>query len=272
MPGTHPTPLSGPIPATIPLKPPPLAKVFLQVRFSPMARIVRDEFFADFQEALADEYPSARKEHELFLPAGPAAEPQRAELWRMRDQEDHWKLTLATAFVTLETDAYPGKDLFFQRLARVLEAVGTHVEPRLVERVGVRYICRLEQEDDLVRLPELVRPEVVGVAAVPGAQPKLLLTQSQYPLEEHVWLVARWGIVPPNLMIDPGLPGPENGRSWILDVDVYEEVERPFDAEALRTQALRFSRLQYRFFRWAIEPAFLLRFGADPELVNRLEV
>lgn len=271
MPGTHPSPLSGSIPATIALNPPPLATVLAQVRFSPVARIVREEYFADFQEALEDEYWATSKEQELFLPTGPGAVSQPADLWRMRDQDDRWRLTLATNFVALETSAYPGKVDFFARLGRALDAVATHIRPKLVERVGVRYIFRLEQEDDLERLGEFVRPEILGATAVPEAEPQFLLTQSQYALEDGVSLVARWGIVPPNFMIDPAFGAPQGGRNWMMDVDVFDESPQPFDAETLTEQALHYSRLQYRFFRWAIEPAFLLRFGADPDLVAQLE-
>ena len=187
----------------------------------------------------------------------------------MRDEDQRWRLTLATSFVALETTAYPGKDGFFARLGRVLEATAAHIRPRLVDRVGVRYICRLDKEEDLARLSELVRPEVLGVAGITDAEPELLLTQSQYA-SDGATLVSRWGIIPPKLVIDPALV-PLEGRSWLLDVDVFGEAPQPFDAEGLTAQALGYSRLQYRFFRWAIEPAFLLRFGADPALVSSVE-
>jgi hypothetical protein len=52
-----------------------------------------------------------------------------------------------------------------------------------------------------------------------------------------------------------------------MDIDVFDERREPFEIDTLVQRALEHSRRQYRFFRWAVEPAFLLRFGADEALV-----
>lgn len=187
----------------------------------------------------------------------------------MHDEAEQWRLTLTTSFIALETTAYPGNDAFFARLRTVLDAVQSHIRPSRVERLGVRYVCRIDAEDDLANLAGLIRPEVLGVTCLKKDSPELAITQSQFALEEAT-LIARWGILPPDVVTDPTL-SPIGRRSWLLDVDVFDEIKRPFDAEALTEQALAHSRSQYRFFRWAIEPGFLRRFGADPAIVAALE-
>lgn len=265
--GTAPSPASGPIPATIPLNPPPIELALVQVRFAPVLSVAQDEFFGAFQQELLAEYPLTTKDHELVI--GPDMAARTTDLWRMDDERGAWRVTLTSGFVAFETRAYPGKAPFFERLGRVLDAVERHVRPPRVERVGVRYVCRIEDETDLARLDELVRPEVVGVARQGADEPTLALTQCSYDLGDAT-LGARFGLIPAGLVFEPMLRTAE-GRSWILDVDVFDEHKRPFEAETLAAVALDYSRLQYRFFRWAIQPEFLRRFGADPEIVAALE-
>jgi uncharacterized protein (TIGR04255 family) len=270
-PGTAASPFSGDVPETIPLHPPPLAQVLVQVRFSAVASIVLTDFFAPFQQALIDKYPLARKDQEIVL-INPqtGAPPQTAELWRMADESETWRVTLAAGFVTLECRRYPGNKEFFARLDEVLTAVATHIRPRLVERLGVRYVNRLEDDEDLKSLTTLIRPEILGLCALTedGVRADLALTQSAFSLND-VQLAARWGILPPSITTDPGLEAVPH-RSWLLDIDVSDAVVRPFDVEQLSEQAFDYSRIEYRFFRWAINPAFLARFGAEAALVSQL--
>jgi uncharacterized protein (TIGR04255 family) len=134
----------------------------------------------------------------------------------------------------------------------------------------VRYIQRIIEPSDLARLAEYLRPEIVGVSAVhdDGARIGLCLTQTQAVLED-VQLSARWGLLPPNKGIDAAIQ-PVEVPSWIMDIDVFDARPERFDGPALAQRALEHSRRQYRFFRWAVEPAFLLRFGADPKAVGAL--
>jgi uncharacterized protein (TIGR04255 family) len=246
--------------------------VLVQVRFAPVSAVVREDFFAGFQQAVMEEYPLAQPEQEVVLLPGPDQAPKTTGLWRLGDIADEWRLTLAPGFVALESFAYPGSEHFFDRLRRALEAVEAHVRPPRVERLGVRYVCRITAEEDLERLPELVRPEVAGIASLndSGVAAELSLTQSTFLLEGRQ-VSARWGILPPHARVDPAIrAAPE--RSWMLDIDVFEERKRPFDAEALTNEAVAHSRTQYRFFRWAVEPAFLLRFGASEEEVAGVRV
>ena len=271
MPGTTPSPFSGEIPATIALDPPPLVLVLVQVRFASVASVARDEFFAPFQQELMGDYPLVGREQELILGPGPQPVPQAAALWRLTDEDERWRVTLATSFVALEARSYPGHGEFFRRLEQVLRAVQLRVRPPRVERLGVRYACRLEDVADLAALPRLVRQEVLGAAALDdaGIHPEVSITQSSFSLGQ-ARLTARWGLLPANAVTDPTLPA-TGRRSWVLDIDVFDEERRPFDAQGLMSAAFDYSRLQYRFFRWSVEPAFLLRFGANPHEVAALK-
>jgi uncharacterized protein (TIGR04255 family) len=270
MPGTADHPFTGPPVETIPLSPPPLARVIAQVRFSPVLAVSDEAFAGQVQQRLFDEYPIARADMEigvLFSPGSEAPTPHQTRLWRFQTPDESWRVTLATSFVALETTAYVGHEDFFGRLERVLEVIAELVRPPQVERMGVRYIQRLTEPDDLARLSEYVRPEIAGVCALAddGAQINLCLTQTQAVVDDaHV--TARWGVLPAAAGVDPAIE-PVETSSWVMDIDVFDERREAFDPADLSQRALEHSRRQYRFFRWAVEPEFLLRFGADEELV-----
>lgn len=274
MPGTADLPFTGPPVPAIALDPPPLARVLAQIRFSPMLVVADEAVAGQVQRRLDADYPLVRGDIELAITFGPGAAPSPAaapsRIWRYHDPADDWRVSLASNFVALECASYPGHEEFFARLERVLAVVVDVVSPNQVERTGVRYVQRLSGSDDLARLAEFVRPEVAGICVVEdgGAELALCLTQTQATIAD-VQLSARWGILPPGTAVDPAIP-PMDERSWVMDIDVFDELRGSFDAQALTRRALEHSRRQYRFFRWAVEPAFLLRFGADEALVAEL--
>jgi uncharacterized protein (TIGR04255 family) len=274
MPGTANRPFTGPAVETIPLDPPPLARELTQIRFSPVFVVADEAFAGQVQQRLRDEYPIVRGEVEFGIAFVPGTEPPQAavptRLWRFHDPAEDWRVTLSSTFVSLETTDYVGHDDYFGRLRRVLDIVGELVEPPEVERTGVRYIQRLTDPNDLARLPEYVRPEILGACAVQddGAEVALCLSQTQALLDD-VRLTARWGLLPPGTGVDPAIH-PVDTPSWIIDIDVFDERREAFDPAALAERALDHSRKQYRFFRWAVEPAFLLRFGAAEAHVQAL--
>ncbi|MGH3117653.1 MAG: TIGR04255 family protein [Gaiellales bacterium] len=270
MPGTADHPFTGPPVEPIPLTPPPLARVLAQVRFSPVLAVSDEAFAGQVQQQLFDEYPFARSDIEIGVMLAPGAEaptPHQTRLWRFQDTAETLRVTLATGFVALETTDYVGHEDFFGRLERVLTVIAEFVRPPQVERTGVRYIQRLTEAEDLAHLADYVRPEVAGTCAIhdEGTEITLCLTQTQAVMDD-THLTARWGILPPAAGVDPAIE-PVDAPTWVMDIDVFDERREPFDAAALAQRALEHSRRQYRFFRWAVEPAFLLRFGADEALV-----
>jgi uncharacterized protein (TIGR04255 family) len=274
VPGTAVTPFAAqPVP-TIPLDAPPLSSVLVQVRFSPVLEVAEEQVAGRVQKALRLDYPYVTAETELAFTFAPEAEapptPVPTRLWRFAGEEGGWRVSLASGFVSLETKAYAGHEDFFGRLRGVLDAVEEIVAPPAAERVGVRYTQRLTDDGDLARLAEFVRPEVLGTSAVRDGDHSfaLCLTQAQTQFDD-VTLSARWGLLPTNAGIDAVIP-PLERPSWVMDIDVFSERRQPFVSGDLAARALAHSRRQYQFFRWAVEPAFLLRFGADPSLVDAL--
>ena len=265
------TPLVGPPPAEVPLRNAPLVKVLAQLRFPLIASIEQRSFVAPFQEAIRRDYPILRPEESRGIALGPSgligeARPNR--LWRFNQVEGAWRVTLAPDFVSLETTSYSSRDDFINRLLVVLEALREHVDPRVVDRLGVRYIDRVS--GPILRdLPTLVRPEVLGVLGSP------LAGQAQRAISENVFILPdgsgqvmiRWGLVPAHSTIDPGLVDPIDGASWLLDADAFRLFQaesagsHQFRVDQIVDQARGFAERIYSIFRWAVTDQFLQRYG-----------
>lgn len=275
MPGTARSPFN-PVdtPTTILLRDPPLARVLVQVRFAPVLAVASESFVGPFQQALADRYPigSSGIEFAINIPAPvegpPTGDPTR--LWRFETVDGSSRVTLATSFVAFETELYVGHKAFLAALLHVLEAVAEHIKPAQVQRVGIRYVQWLTESADLERLGELFRPELLGVVAAPEAAEHLdlCLTQARHSVD-GVTLAARWGRLPAGTGMDI-IVQPVDTPSWVFDIDVFDETRSLFDPGELVERAESYSRRQYQFFRWAIEPAFLARFGANAKEVAEL--
>lgn len=263
-------PLAGPPPAEVPLAAPPLVRVVAQVRFPVIASIEHKAFIASFQEAIRKEYPILRPEQSTGVALGTRGVIHQRTLtaWRFHDTGGDWRVTLGTEFLALETGRYRSRDDFLSRLRRVLDAFVTHLDPRVVDRIGVRYIDRIEGED-LVDLPTLVRPEVSGILTTPmAAHASHAVAENSFVLPDGSGqVIARWGLLPADGTVDPGALEPIARPSWFLDVDVFQswqDTNHPFEVEALVTQARGFTERIYSVFRWVVTDAFLRRYGGEP--------
>lgn len=252
-------------PETILLAHPPLVRVLVQIRFAPILAVANESFVGPFQQALVDRYPISSGDVEVAIALSPTGEPPTpTRLWRFASVDESSRVTLATSFVSFETQRYEGHEPFFADLETVLAATEAYVKPVRVMRLGIRYVQRLTEPADLARLGEYFRPELLGVVTAVGAAEHLdlCLTQARHSID-GVTLAARWGRLPGDAGLDVADPVP--GPSWVFDIDVFDEDATVFDMAELVERAKRYSRRQYQFFRWAVEPSFLERFGAKPE-------
>jgi len=251
-----------------------LARVLVQVRFAPVLAVANEAFVGPLQQALAAQYPigSSGVEFAINVPAPAEAPPTAIEtrLWRFESVDGSSRVTLATSFVAFETERYEGHEAFLAALLHVLEAVAEHIKPVQVQRLGIRYVQWLTEAADLERLGEFFRPELLGVVAVSEAAEHLdlCLTQARHSVD-GVTLAARWGRLPAGTGMDIIIQ-PVDAPSWVFDTDVFDDARSSYDPGELVERAARYSRRQYQFFRWAIEPAFLERFGANASEVAEL--
>lgn len=259
-----PAPFSGPPPAEIALKRAPLVRVLGQITFPLIAKLAQQDAIAAFQESIRASYPLLTPEHVNHIELTPGTEPRvRAEtIWRFASSDQIWRVSLAASFVSLETTAYTSRQEFVQRLIDVARALETTVDPKLVLRVGVRYINRVEGAA-LEHLADLIKPEVLGVLQTPFKDAaQHLMTESLLRTQEGQ-LLARWGSLPAGATVDPQALEPIAAPCWILDLDLFATEQATFSADTIGAQVLAFAQRHYTVFRFVVTPAFLTYYGSD---------
>ncbi|WNY35392.1 TIGR04255 family protein [Curtobacterium flaccumfaciens] len=142
------------------------------------------------------------------------------------------------------------------------------VDIPVVERVGVRYLNRIVDQDVMVRLDELVKPEVLGYQAlVPADATEVGLVQAINQVEYNVGggtLQVRSGVLAPGQTVDPSV-APVSGPSWILDLDASAQVDSRFDIDDALERAGRLSDTAYDLFKFVIKNGFVEHFGRREE-------
>ncbi len=246
----------------VPLPKTPLIKVLAQIRFPAVLRIKQDDFIAPFQEALRARYPILRQEMETGFQLGPdGMTPVSNRTWRFKDKEGAWQVSLASDFVALDTSAYTSRKDFIERIREVMTALDDLISLAVVDRIGIRYVDRLEGE--LLRnLSKNVRTEVLGLANLAatleeGVTVGHSVTDNRVFLADDTQLVSRWGYLHPGVSYDPSVEASDN-PSWILDMDMATTETTDFDLDGVVDRCRLYSDRLYRFFRWAVTDDLLI--------------
>jgi uncharacterized protein (TIGR04255 family) len=244
----------------------PLVRVLAQVKWDELTQFKSgfDRKAEELGEVLESDYPMSSRMQGVQFDVGPAGVAQRQgdPVHRFSSAEDDWRVYFAPTFVTLETSRYETRDLFCDRLEALLSTISEIASiPRAV-RLGYRYVNRISKQDDLEALTSLVRPEMLGGRSIPlpsGAVFRHSLSESLFSTNEGS-LLAKWATLPANASIDPTIEAVD-GPSWVLDLDSFSETRSDFTPSALVNRIKGLSTLGYGFFRWAVTPDFLERFG-----------
>jgi uncharacterized protein (TIGR04255 family) len=258
----------GPI-AEVPLAAAPLARVLAQVRFPRLTALATGPETANaFAAAMSHDYPILTEQHEVSItitPEGVTQAPGTARVWQLRTADEQWQVTFGDTFLALDTAAYGTRTDFAARLVQAWKQFADVVGPPFVERVGVRYINRVDSETILADLPTLIRPEALGevsAALESGVQLVHSVHEALYHLDGLNGLQARWGFLPPGTSLDPTLQ-PVPGRSWVLDLDAFRLGRHDVTPEEMGKHVHELAERAYRYFRWVVTPQFLTRFRGD---------
>ena len=256
-------PLKGKPPKEVPLKNAPLIRVIAQVRFPVIAATQKDEFIAPFQEAIRPHYPILRPERIRNLILGPEGQSEGppAVVWRFSDMTAGWRVSLGRDFLAIETTSYESREDFFARFRFVAEALEKHVNPRVMDRLGVRYIDRVVGKE-VEKIASMLRPEICGVAStVLRGDASQVLREALFSTPEGASLRARWGLIPAKGTTDPAAIEPVDDVSWILDLDMFSNESGPLESGKLLEDARSYAERIYAFFRWAVNDRFLETYG-----------
>jgi uncharacterized protein (TIGR04255 family) len=264
---TLPPPFSGSPPTEVSLSRAPLVRVLSQIRFPQILNILKPETVAPFQELIRRDYPLMQSQllHTILIP-GPDGNPaiSNVQVWRFEDKSHHWRASLATDFLALETTKYTSRTDFLSRLSRLIDALQTTFNPQITQRIGLRYIDRL-QDKAFSSITDLIKPDFLGPSESDYQAAAIhMLTQALFTTEEGAHLNARWGKLPPGVTLDPNAIEPINEPSWVMDFDMFMEAERGLTAAELTPLLESFAKRLYAVFRFMVTDQFLEFYGGKP--------
>ena len=265
-----PTPLATGIPEEVHLPEAPLVRVIAQIRFPKILSIHKEDCVADFQEALRADYPHLQRNEVRNIDITDGHDPSisYAIIWRLTDQQEpsNWRVSLGTDFIALETSSYRSRRDFLDRLQTVLATVEKYFQPAEAQRVGLRYIDRLEGEA-VNRIGDLIKGNVLGILE-PGLTQLEPIRSALIHSMTHVQLKAaegmiqgRWGNVPANETYDSEVLQPIAKPSWVLDLDMFSLDVSPFKSKELVAMAGTFAERTYSVFRLMVTDEFLKFYG-----------
>jgi len=244
----------------------PLAKVLAQLRYPRPLDFNEITSIEPASRALASRYPVGRqaKATAVIITSSGLSQEQTAETnWIFEDIDANWKVTIADRFVALETIRYSSRDDFTARFTEIVHIISESLRPPVFDRLGIRYINRLEGEDVAKDLPRLVQPVALAGLAVPheGIQIEHSLCDSIF-VDGNAHLQVRWGWLPAGAAIDLTVSAPAVPY-WLLDIDSFTGKGGPFDLSVLDNTVSDLAERAHRFFRWLVTEDFLLRFGGE---------
>lgn len=245
----------------------PLVSVVAQVRFRGLSAFAGSESPAatGLIAALADRYPYCQVQQERSVTIGPdgVTEQDAGNLWKLSSADGHDHVTFGDSFLAVDSTAYASRSALCDELQDALTHLAAVTGLRQVDRIGYRYINQIVDDAVLEKLPQLVKPALLGFLNVPQLEAIKLdmnLNQAAFSISDTVGLQARWGILPPNVVVDPTI-APTTTRSWVLDIDTFRLGPLNADPVSLRAQAEEIAARAYRFFRWSVTSEFLVQFG-----------
>lgn len=263
-------PFSNKSPGDIPLPQAPLARVIAQVRFPTFSKFASAEsdVALAFGAAISDYYPLIDSGHEQMLSisvAGLTPQASQTNLWRFRSADSLWQVSLGPNFLSLDTADYTRRSDFTSRIEAVWNAFAEVARPPFIERVGIRYVNRVDSPELVSQLRTLVRAEVAGAYGLDSSEAVLrrTLTDIHYEFPDGENFIARFGVLPPNVQLDPSIQ-PVDVEAWVLDQDS-SKLWAPgkYAGERLADEIAPLALRPYQFFRWAVKDAFLEQFGGQ---------
>lgn len=251
----------------VPLPSAPLLRVISQIRWTTIAQLKYslDGIAENLALALTDDYPLVGQREEVQLILSPEGVDRRpaGPVHTLTSADGSWTVSIAESFLALDTSAYLSRDDFCGRLRLVLDAVALQVKIPRIERIGFRYVNRIDQDATYGRLSELINESLLGGAQVPLDGGKVAHSVSETLFQKgDVNLLTRWARLPAGSTLDPTIVASSN-PSWVLDLDAFSTAIHALDPARNVESVTQLSQVAYRFFRWAVSPAFLREFGGS---------
>ena len=256
-------PLTSPPPAEVLLRDPPLAMALAQVRFPPILSVNNPVHIAGFQESIRGDFPEYVNSAEDGQPVVGGLPIPFPPLTHQFMNEAGWAVSLCQNFMAISTktaDAYQNRDDFIERFKSVVESLHTNLKPSHVSRLGIRFVNRVSDADEMRNLEKFIRADFLGPEVsrrVSDDHPQIG-SRAILPAREGK-IIANWGFLAPNepilhLETVAALPQP----CWMLDLDIFtSEMSGDFNPDVVSQKAREFVDRVYAVFRHVFLSEFI---------------
>jgi uncharacterized protein (TIGR04255 family) len=183
----------------------------------------------------------------------PSVRETKTSGWRFASEDGTWVITLMPDNFSLETSAYTTwDDDYFPRLGALIDAVATHVEPTFEQRIGLRYVDRIDQLGltDLQAWRPYLRPEILGLVLHPQIGPGVTAYQQYLVVELHDGATA-------GLRHGPVVEAGRETVDYQLDYDIFRQGGRPFNAATIKAAAAQFNIYALQLFQATVSDELL---------------
>ena len=234
----------------------PLSRVLCQIGFPPITALSEISSIIGFQEALRSYYPkfSSRESSDVILSEDMDELLQRPPIWSLRDDDEHWEVSLGLNFIGLSTTDYSHFNEFALRLLKVLEALERTFAPDRSTWMGLSKANQLRHPTVTKSnncWDHLIRSELLGILEAEGPPCGPHLVSATAHATAH-FFDDRDGIMTMNYGIY------DEELTYILDID-YETTES-FSMEA-SNEILNLLRVYSdsitSCFHWCLKPEMI---------------
>lgn len=246
----------------------PLVLVLCQLRFNNQPALGERRTADAIRKRLEPHYAEVAEQNvteatfDLGAP-GMAVKRQAAKNFILKSPDSPWWILLSPSVATLVGTTYSERHDFHDRISALRVALTEEAQISAVERVGVRYVARVDDADFLANLNTYVRTEVLGATHLPlAAESQLNETVSNTVIQQGPTVArVRAGMMPPGVTPDPAIH-PLDRPSWVFDIDTFNGDYRRAD-ESVEGTAADLAHGQYQLFRWLVTDEFLRHFGGE---------
>jgi uncharacterized protein (TIGR04255 family) len=223
----------------------PLVQVIAQVRFGSQTVLGTHEGAGAVHDALADMYPRLLAEQQQVVTMTPSGTSvSTVPQYRITDLQKAWSVVLSTEQLTVETSVYSNWTDLRARLEAALKAVTDLVTLRIRERVGLRYVNRINPGED-GSFQGRVRPELLGPAGDKEWEKQITSMVGQVVAKDgDAQLLLRVGLAPESPIIAT--------YACLIDIDCFDDQPREFNLKETLDYFDQLNDVCYRCFCWSV--------------------
>jgi uncharacterized protein (TIGR04255 family) len=249
--------LNLPEPRTDQLEGSPLELVVCQLQFAESVKASSDDLGEGMRDALSEAFGEYALERfapqavfQLAIGQGAPTEMQPASTpepgWRLNSGP--WSVTITGEYLTIETSAYSEWPEFRRVFEVALDTVTKRTAPKSEQRLGLRYVNRIERKDVLrpSDWTPWIQPWILGSVAHEGIGEAVLSSQQQidFDADEGLRTTLRSAIYS---------DAARRGRAiCLLDFDSYRLGYRRFKREDILATSDKLRRLTLKMFQASI--------------------